>query len=160
VTDPDQAPPELTGAIERALRAAIGHDDDALRTAMHDVADVSFPAGLGYACYTWARVAASAIMGSAQNLEAYNASGHAAAGVLFVEGDQIVNAEQTDPASRFVGRMIACALNDDTDAAIDIYASLDDDYLADCSVAMVTFAASMVSMRAVNDFGGTPGAVP
>lgn len=159
----DAVPSALGTAIEQTLRAAIHGDDDRMRAAMLVIADESFPAGLGYACYTWARIAAAALLGTAQQLLDYSAqaaAGDGSAGVQFVHGGQVVNAEDVPLSSRFVGRMVACAFNDDDDAAVTIWGALDGGELADCAVAMVRFAASAVTSRVMDDLGGASGAVP
>lgn len=165
MTDPvpgGDAPPGLDEKIERALQAALRMDNERLRDAMRAIADESFPAGLGYACYVWARVAASAILGTPQQLLDYNAAatGGVAAGVQFLIDGEVVNAEDADPASRFIGRMVACAFNNDVQAAIDVFATIEDGAVADCAVGMVRFAAGTVVRRTLTDLGGSPGAVP
>ena len=163
MTDPEQdgdsLPPGLIEEISKALHAAIHNDNERLRASLHTIADVAFPAGLGYACYLWARTAASAILGSPQQLLEYNASGETGAGVQFMQDGRIVNTEDADPPTRFVGRMIACAYNDDTQAAITIWSTIDNEDLADCAVAMVRFTGAAISNRVLNDLGGAPGAV-
>lgn len=154
-----EAPPNLTQAIEDAVKAAVRQDELGIRDALMRAADECFPAGLGYACFTWARMAAAAIIGSPAKLEQYIAQGMTA-GVQFTTGDgALINAEDTDPAVRFVGRMIACALNGDSHAAIDVWATLDDDVMAEAAVGMVRFAASAVMRRTLADHGGNPGAL-
>jgi hypothetical protein len=155
--DGDQAPATLEKAIEDAVRAAIDRNPEGVRDAVMRATEESFPAGLGYACFSWARIAAAAIVGSPEQLEEYTARGMSA-GVQFADGDgAIMNAEDTHPAVRFVGRMVACALNDDHRAAIDVWATLDDDVRAQACVEMVNFAASMIVRRALVDMNGTPG---
>ena len=148
--DPEEgsAPPELVKAIADAVSAATRGDDPALRDAMDRAADVDFPAGIAFACYSWARVAASAILGSSQALIDYPSSDRAA-GVQFSRDGRVVNAEDTDVATRFVGRMVACAFNDDHHAALDVWQTVPEDDWADCSVAMVRFTASALKQQAV-----------
>lgn len=153
-------PEGLEGAITTAAVAALKGDDGTLSEAMYKIADIDFPAGVAFACYTWARIAASAMIGSPQKLMQYSSSG-AAAGVQFATQEgRIVNAEEADPRIRFVGRMIACAFNEDHRAAMDLWATLEEDIWADCAVQMVRFAAQVVKSRAYKDLGWFFGAVP
>jgi hypothetical protein len=146
-------PPELTQAITDAVLAAAKGNAEGLRDALHQAADVDFPAGISYACYAWARVAAAATLGSADALDEYAAKG-TYAGVQFRDdnGDP-ANAEDVSPVTRFVGRMIACAFNDDHRAAMDLWIALDDDIWADCCIAMASAAGEAVVGRAKRDLG-------
>ncbi len=148
----DSAPPSgLTLAIRDAVLAAAKHDAEGLRGAIMRVAEVDFPAGVAFACYGWARIAAASTVGGADALDEYIASG-ASAGVQFMDRttNGIVNAEDADPVTRFVGRMIACAFNDDHHAALDLWATTDEDIWVECSVAMAQAAGAGVLSMAKN----------
>lgn len=144
-------PQQLRDGIREAALAAAMQDAEGLREAIMRVVEVAFPAGVAFACYGWAKIAAASTIGGARELEEYTASG-ATAGVQFMDRttNAVVNAEDADPVTRFVGRMIACAFNDDHHAAMDLWLTTDEDIWAECSVAMAQ-AAGVGVLRMARD---------
>lgn len=153
MTAPSVEPPAgLAKAINDAVLAATVGDIPRAQDAIKRAAAFDFPAGIAFACYAWARMAAIAIVGSPELLRECVESG-AAAGVQFcaLDGGQQLNAEEVDPAVRFVGRMVACAFNEDSEAAMDLWEAVGDEHTGENQLPDFCFTLLQFTAQAIID---------